>query len=219
MKLIVNDRNFGHIRSPFHDLLQASGDAAILLVADLQDLPSLIIEFLCQWEAGFKMVVRIKKWSEESKPMFAVHRLYYQIVSGLAEVELLKDFTSFGLYDRRVLEILRGVPDPYSYFRGLICDIGFEKAKVEYLQPVRKRGITKNNFYTLYDMAMLGMTNHSKVPLHLATMLGFVMSILSLIFRLIYLVYKLIFWDRFSVGTDPFGHWVVFLSVPSNCCF
>ena len=165
------------------------------------------------------MVVRIKKWSEESKPMFAVHRLYYQIVSGLAEVELLKDFTSFGLYDRRVLEILRGVPDPYSYFRGLICDIGFEKAKVEYLQPVRKRGITKNNFYTLYDMAMLGMTNHSKVPLHLATMLGFVMSILSLIFRLIYLVYKLIFWDRFSVGTDPFGHWVVFLSVPSNCCF
>ena len=135
--------------------------------------------------------------------MFAVHRLYYQIVSGLAEVELLKDFTSFGLYDRRVLEILRGVPDPYSYFRGLICDIGFEKAKVEYLQPVRKRGITKNNFYTLYDMAMLGMTNHSKVPLHLATMLGFVMSILSLIFRLIYLVYKLIFWDRFSVGTAP----------------
>jgi len=203
VKLIINARNFGHIRSPFHGLLQASGDAAILLVADLQDPPALMIEFLRQWEAGFKMVVGIKKGSEESKPMFAVRRLYYQIVSRLAEVELLKDFTGFGLYDRQVLEILRGVPDPYPYFRGLICDIGFEKAKVEYLQPVRKRGITKNNFYTLYDMAMLGMTNHSKVPLRLATMLGFVMSILSLIFGLIYLVYKLIFWDRFSVGTAP----------------
>lgn len=203
VKIIVNARNFGHIRSPFYGLLQAGGDAVIMMVSDFQDPPELIIEFLRQWEAGFKIVVGIKKGSDEAKPMFAIRQLYYNLISRLAEVELLKDFTGFGLYDRRVVEILRGVPDPYPYFRGLICDIGFEKARVEFHQPVRKRGITKNNFYTLYDIAMLGMTNHSKVPLRLATMTGFAMAILSLISGLGYLVYKLVFWDRFSVGVAP----------------
>ncbi len=203
VKIIVNARNFGHIRSPFYGLLQAGGDAVILMVADFQDPPELILEFLRQWEAGFKIVVGIKQGSEEAKPMFAIRRLYYTLISRLAEVELLKDFTGFGLYDRRVLEILRGMPDPYPYFRGLICDIGFAKARVEFHQPVRKRGVTKNNFYTLYDMAMLGMTNHSKVPLRLATMMGFAMSLLSLFLGLGYLVYKLVFWERFSVGVAP----------------
>jgi glycosyltransferase involved in cell wall biosynthesis len=203
VKIIVNARNFGHIRSPYYGLLQARGEAAILIVSDFQDPPELIVEFLRKWEEGFKMVVGIKKGSDEAKPMFAVRRLYYNLISRLSEVELLKDFTGFGLYDRQVLEILRSVPDPYPYFRGLICDIGFEKARVEFQQPVRKRGITKNNFYTLYDMAMLGMTNHSKVPLRLATMLGFAMSILSLLAGLAYLGYKLLFWERFSLGVAP----------------
>ena len=203
VKIIVNARNFGHIRSPFYGLLQAGGDAVIMLVADFQDPPELLPEFLRQWEAGFKIVVGIKQGSDEAKPMFAIRRLYYQMISRLAEVELLKDFTGFGLYDRRVVEILRGVPDPYPYFRGLICDIGFAKARVEFHQPVRKRGLTKNNFYTLYDIAMLGMTNHSKVPLRLATMMGFAMSLLSLLLGLGYLVYKLVFWERFSVGVAP----------------
>ena len=203
VKIIVNARNFGHIRSPYYGLLQARGDAAILVVADFQDPPELIVEFLRKWEEGFKMVVGIKKGSDEAKPMFAIRRLYYNLISRLSEVELLKDFTGFGLYDRQVLEILRSVPDPYPYFRGLICDIGFEKARVEFQQPVRKRGITKNNFYTLYDMAMLGMTNYSKVPLRLATMLGFAMSILSLLTCLAYLGYKLFFWERFSLGVAP----------------
>lgn len=203
VKIIVNARNFGHIRSPFHGLLQAKGDAVISIVADLQDPPEMISRFLEKWEAGYKMVLGIKKGSEEAKPMFAIRRLYYKLVSSLAEVELIKDFTGFGLYDQEVIQILRTIDDPYPYFRGLICDIGFEKATIEYHQPIRKRGITKNNFYTLYDMAMLGMTNHSKVPLRLATMVGFAMASLSLLFGLIYLLYKLVYWDRFSVGIAP----------------
>jgi glycosyltransferase involved in cell wall biosynthesis len=203
VKVIVNARNFGHIRSPFHGLMQARGAAVISIVADLQDPPEMIPQLLAKWEEGYKMVLAIKKGSEEAKPMFAVRRIYYKLVSSLAEVELIKDFTGFGLYDQEIINILRTIDDPYPYFRGLICDIGFEKAKIEYHQPVRKRGITKNNFYTLYDMAMLGMTNHSKVPLRLATMVGFAMASLNLMFGLVYLVYKLVYWDRFSLGIAP----------------
>ena len=203
VKIIVNARNFGHIRSPFYGLLQARGDAAISIVADLQDPPALIAQFLEKWEEGYKVVVGVKKGSEEAKPMYALRKLYYNLVGKLAEVKLIANFTGFGLYDKQVIEILRTIGDPYPYFRGLICDIGFEWAEVEYVQPVRKRGITKNNFYSLYDIAMLGLTNHSKVPLRLATMVGFTMSLFSLLFGLAYLVYKLIYWDRFSVGVAP----------------
>jgi polyisoprenyl-phosphate glycosyltransferase len=203
VKIIVNTRNFGHIRSPFHGLLQASGEAVILMVSDLQDPPEMISEFLRKWEEGYKIVVGVKKGSEEAKPMYALRKLYYDVIGRLAEVRLIKNFTGFGLYDREVVEILRNINDPYPYFRGLICDIGFAVAEIEYIQPVRKRGITKNNFYTLYDMAMLGMTNHSKVPLRLATMLGFAMSIVSLLVGLAYFIYKLIFWSSFSVGIAP----------------
>ncbi|HVM63104.1 MAG TPA: glycosyltransferase family 2 protein [Verrucomicrobiae bacterium] len=201
--IIVNARNFGHIRSPFYGLLQSRGEAAILLVADFQDPLDLMPEFIRRWEQGYKVVVGIKKGSEEAKPLFWLRQFYYRTVARLAEVELIKDFTGYGLYDRTVLEILRSVSDPYPYFRGLICDIGFEKSYVEYVQPLRKGGITKNNFYTLYDMAMLGMTNHSKVPLRLATMSGFVMSIFSMLCGAIYLAYKLLFWNSFSVGIAP----------------
>ena len=203
VKIIVNARNFGHIRSPFYGLLQARGDAAISIVADLQDPPALIAQFLEKWEEGYKVVVGVKKGSEEAKPMYALRKLYYNLVGKLAEVKLIANFTGFGLYDKQVIEILRTIGDPYPYFRGLICDIGFAAAEVEYLQPIRKHGVTKNNFYTLYDMAMLGLTNHSKVPLRLATMVGFAMSLFSLLFGLAYLVYKLIYWDRFSVGVAP----------------
>jgi glycosyltransferase involved in cell wall biosynthesis len=203
VKIIVNARNFGHIRSPFHGLLQAGGDAVISIVADLQDPPDMIAEFLRKWEEGYKVVVGVKKGSDEAKPMYLVRKLYYHFIAGLSEVRLIKNFTGFGLYDRQVIEILRHIGDPYPYFRGLICDIGFETAEIEYSQPVRKRGITKNNFYTLYDMAMLGMTNHSKVPLRLATMAGFLMGLASLFIGLAYLVYKLIYWNEFSVGIAP----------------
>jgi polyisoprenyl-phosphate glycosyltransferase len=203
IKLIVNSRNFGHIRSPFYGLLQAQGDAVILLVADFQDPPELIERFLTEWQRGYKIVIGVKKQSKESAPMFFIRKTYYNLINSLAETQLIKNFTGFGLYDKEIVKLLRELRDPYPYFRGLICDIGFDKAIVEYVQPQRKRGITKNNFYTLYDMAMLGITNHSKIPLRLATMLGFAASFLSGCAGVGYLIYKLLFWSWFSVGIAP----------------
>jgi glycosyltransferase involved in cell wall biosynthesis len=203
VKIIINARNFGHIRSPYHALLQASGDAVISIVADLQDPPEMIGEFIGKWEEGYKIVVGVKEKSEESPLFFAVRKLYYNVIGRLSEINLIKNFTGFGLYDRKVIEILREIDDPYPYFRGLICDIGFERAEVPYVQPVRRRGFTKNNFYTLYDIALLGITNHSKVPLRLATMSGFALAFLSLLVAFGYFIYKLIFWNSFTVGIAP----------------
>jgi len=203
VKIIINSRNFGHIRSPFHGILQANGDAVILLVADLQDPPAMIEDFIKKWEEGFKVVLGVKTQSHESSMMFFIRKLYYDLVGKLSEVKLTKNNTGFGLYDRRVVEVLREVNDPYPYFRGLISEIGFESAKIEYTQPVRKRGITKNNFYTLYDIAMLGITSHSKVPLRIATMLGFVMSALFLLLAVGYFIAKLLFWNSFNMGIAP----------------
>jgi glycosyltransferase involved in cell wall biosynthesis len=203
VKLILNARNFGHIRSPYHGYMNAFGDAVISIVADLQDPPYLIKEFLENWEKGFKIVVGIKSQSEESFLFFQIRKLYYRIVSGLSENELLQNFTGFGLYDRSVIEICRKIDDPYPYFRGMISDIGFEIKKISYLQPLRKRGFTKNNFYTLFDIGMLGITNHSKVPLRLAIMLGLGISLFSFIIAIVYMVYKILFWDSFSVGIAP----------------
>lgn len=203
VKVIVNSRNFGHIRSPFHGLLQSRGDAVILLVSDLQDPPEMIRDFLLKWEEGYNIVLGVKTQSKETMAMFLVRKMYYEFISRLSEIELTKNNTGFGLYDKQIIEILRNVKDPYPYFRGLISDIGFESAKISYMQPVRKRGITKNNFYTLYDMAMLGITNHSKVPLRLATMLGFSVSGISLLVALGYFIAKLLFWNTFDMGVAP----------------
>jgi len=203
VKVIVNTRNFGHIRSPFHGLLAAGGDAVISIVADLQDPPEVIREFVAQWEAGYKVVVGVKKESLEKRSMFFVRGLFYRLIDRLSEVPLVRNFTGFGLYDREVMDTLREIDDPYPYFRGLICDLGYERAEIPYSQPGRRRGITKNNFYSLYDMAMLGITNHSKVPLRLAAMAGFALSIIALLVALVYLIVKLAFWNTFSLGLAP----------------
>jgi polyisoprenyl-phosphate glycosyltransferase len=203
VKVIVNTRNFGHVRSPYHALLQAHGDAVITIVADLQDPPELIPRFVEKWEEGFKIVVGIKQGAEESRHMFRVRRLYYWLIGRLSDVELVPNYTGFGLYDRAVIESCRGTEEQYPYFRGMICEFGFERAEVEYHQPSRKRGITKNNFYSLYDAAMLGITNHSKVPLRIATMAGFGLSVLSLLVALGYLVAKLVFWNQIQLGLAP----------------
>jgi len=203
VKVIVNTRNFGHIRSPYYAMLQTKGDAVISIVADLQDPPYLIKEFIRKWEEGYKVVMGIKKKSEESRIIFGLRKLYYRVLRRLSNVELVEQYTGFGLYDRQVVEILRDLDDPYPYFRGLIADMGFESAKIEYVQPIRKRGVTKNNFYTLFDMAMLGMASYSKVPLRLATMLGFVLAVINLLVAIFYLVYKIIFWESFSLGIAP----------------
>jgi polyisoprenyl-phosphate glycosyltransferase len=203
VRVILNTRNFGHIRSPYYALLQARGDAVISVVADLQDPPEMIPEFLRQWQAGNKIVLAQKTQSEESRLFFLVRCTYYYIVRKLADIELLDNVTGFGLYDREVIDVLRRIDDPYPYFRGLICDIGFQRAMIPFTQPVRKRGLTKNNFYTLYDLAMLGITNHSKVPLRLATIAGFCAAGVSLLVAVGYCLYKLLFWNRFEVGIAP----------------
>lgn len=203
VKVIINARNFGHIRSPYHALKAAQGDAVISIVADLQDPPQLIKEFILKWQEGYDVVIGIKEQSQESAILFAIRKLYYNLINRLSETELVKNFTGFGLYDKKVINVLRTIDDPYPYFRGLISEIGYKQYRIPYIQPSRKRGITKNNFYTLYDMAMLGITSHSKIPLRLATFLGFITSFISFFIATGYLIYKLIFWNSFSLGTAP----------------
>jgi glycosyltransferase involved in cell wall biosynthesis len=203
LKVILNARNFGHVRSPYHGMLQASGDAVIYLASDLQEPPELIPDFIKQWEQGAKAVVGIKNSSAESAIFFAVRRLYYGLVEKLADTRTIQNFTGFGLYDRTIIDYCKKLGDPYPYFRGLIAEIGLPVERIAYHQPLRKRGFTKNNFYTLYDMAMLGITNFSKVPLRLATMLGFLTAALSLLVAVGYLIYKILFWQNFAIGTAP----------------
>ena len=203
LKVILNARNFGHIRSPFHGMMQGDGDAVVYMASDLQEPPELIPNFVKKWEEGAKAVVAIKDSSDESPLFFAVRRLYYRLVEGLAETRTIQNFTGFGLYDRVIMEYCRGLKDPYPYFRGLIAEVGLPVERVSYHQPLRTRGFTKNNLYTLYDIAMLGITNFSKVPLRVAAMLGFAMALLSLIVALIYFVYKLVFWYSLPIGTAP----------------
>jgi len=203
VKVILNARNFGHIRSPFHGILQAHGDAVIGMASDLQDPPQLIKEFIKKWEEGYKIVIGAKSRSNETWFLFALRTVYYRILRKLTDVPLVENFTGFGLYDHHVVEVLRKIDDPYPYFRGLIADIGFEAAKIKFIQPKRKRGITKNNFYTLFDMAMLGLTNNTKVPLRLAIMFGFLVATISFAVGLFYLIYKLLNWQSFDVGLAP----------------
>ncbi len=203
LKVIVNARNFGHIRSPYHGLLQASGDAVVIIASDLQDPPELIPELVAKWEEGFKTVLLVKPESEESRVMFAVRRIYYGIIARISDVPLVPNATGAGLFDREVVDVLRTLRDPYPYLRGLVCEIGFPIATVVFRQPRRRRGISKNNFYTLYDIAMLGVTSHSKVPLRLMTMFGFLFSVLSFAVAVGFLVAKLLFWDFFQLGLAP----------------
>ena len=203
LKLIINARNFGHIRSPYYGLLQAKGDAVVLIASDLQDPPEMIPEFIKKWEEGYKTVLAVKPESEESKVMFFLRKSYYHIITMISEAPLIKNATGAGLFDREVIEILRKLEDPYPYFRGLLAEVGFAIATVPFVQPRRMRGVTSNNFYTLYDIGMLGITNHSKVPLRLMAIGGFVLSILSLIIAFLFLIAKLFFWNSFQLGIAP----------------
>jgi len=198
-----NARNFGPVRSPYHAILQAGGDAVVALAADLQDPPELIREFVLRWQAGAKVVVGVKPSADEPGLMFAIRRLYYSSVARIADVKLIQNFTGFGLYDRQVIEALRRIDDPYPYARGLIAEIGHDVVQIPYNQPRRRRGITKHNFYSLYDIAMLGITSHSRMPLRIATMAGFALSALSLLVSVAYLLLKVLFWNRFPFGMAP----------------
>jgi glycosyltransferase involved in cell wall biosynthesis len=203
VRLIVNARNFGQLRSPCHGLIQARGDAVILLASDLQDPPELIPELLEAWSAGFPVVAAVKRRAEESLALRMVRRLYYVLLERVADVAIIRDFTGFGLYDRQVVERIREVPDAFPYLRGLVSDLGFAVARVPFDKPERRRGLTSNNFFSLYDVAMVGLTTHSRVPLRMASMTGFVLSMLSAFVGCAYVGYKLLYWDRVPFGIAP----------------
>ncbi len=203
IKLIVNARNFGHTKSPYYAILQSKGDACILIASDLQDPPEMIESFVKKWEEGYKTVLAVKPESEESKIMFFIRKTYYRFISRISEVTLVQNATGAGLFDKVVIDILRKIQDSNPYFRGLLCEIGFPIGLVPFKQPKRTRGITKNNFYTLFDLAMLGITNHSKVPLRLMTIGGFIVSFLSALTAFAFLVAKIISWNSFQMGTAP----------------
>ncbi len=203
VKIIVNARNFGQIRSPMHALFATSGDAVIGIVADLQDPPPMIAAFIREWENGASCVLGIKRSSEENSLMFWLRKQYYKLVERLSSVETIQNYTGFGLYDRKVVELVRSFDDPYPYFRGMIAEIGLPTVKLFYDQPQRKFGVTKNNWYTLYDLGMLGIINYSKIPLRLATFAGFAGAVVSFLIALGYLTAKLLFWRTFTVGVAP----------------
>lgn len=203
VRAIFNTRNFGHIRSPVYGILQSHGDATILMASDLQDPPELITKYIDRWEQGNKIVMAVKTDSEESPLFFLVRKFFYTLIAQISNIKLVKNFTGTGLYDKAVVDVLRTIDDPYPYFRGLIADLGFQTAIVHFKQPLRKRGFTKNNFFTLYDMAMLGIINHSRVPLRLATFLGFIFSGLSLFAAFVYFLAKLLYWEQFPAGIAP----------------
>lgn len=203
VKVILNARNFGHIRSPMHALMEARGDALIPMASDFQDPPEKIPEFLDKWEQGSKVVMAVKEQSEESWLFYQLRERYYRMLARMSDVKLVNQTTGFGLYDRVVVEAMRKINDPYPYFRGMIADIGFTPATVPFVQPRRRRGISSQNWYSLYDIAFLGIVNHSKIPLRIATILGFVLACLSLLVAFGYLIYKLLFWDSFSIGVAP----------------
>jgi len=203
VKIIVNTRNFGPVRSPYHAILQATGDAVISMAADMQEPPCMIKDFVEKWEEGYKVVMAVKNKSEENPIMFIIRKLYYSLIKKFSETEQIKNFTGFGLYDKQFIDVLRNLDEPYPYFRGLIAEMGFEAAKVPFVQPKRERGKAKINLYTLYDVAMLGFVNHSKVPLRMATFIGFGVAIFSLLVAFGYFFYKLVFWERFQLGMAP----------------
>lgn len=203
VKAIFNAKNFGQFKSPYYGLLQATGDCAVLVACDFQDPVELIPTFVKEWENGYKIVSGIKTSSKESKIMYWLRSLYYKLIKKLSDVEQIEHFTGFGLYDRKFLEVLKNLDDSTPFLRGIVAELGFKRKDIEYQQPQRRAGKTSNNFYRLYDGAMLSITSYTKVGLRLATLFGFVCSVVSVIIAVVYLVLKLMYWERFTAGMAP----------------
>lgn len=205
IKVIINTRNFGHIRSPYYGMLQARGDVVIAIASDLQEPISLIPEFIEKWEQGYKVVLGQKTSSKESGIIYLLRTIYYKTLNLFNDsgAKLLEHCTGFGLYDKEVINKLKTLKEPYPYLRGLVCELGYNLTCIQFCQEKRNKGKTKNNFYTLYDMAMLAFTNYSKVPLRIATMCGFILSILSFCLAIFYLIFKLLFWYHLPIGIAP----------------
>ena len=203
IKAIFNAKNFGPFNSPYYGLCQANGDCAILLCADFQDPIELIPQFIAEWENGYKIVCGIKTKSKENKIVYAIRSLYYKMIRWMSDVEQIEHFTGFGLYDRSFLDILRGLDDTNPFLRGIVAELGAKRKDIPYVQQKRRAGKSNYNFYKLYDAAMLSFTSYTKIGLRLATFFGFILSVISFIIGLAYLVLKLMYWDRFLAGTAP----------------
>jgi dolichol-phosphate mannosyltransferase len=203
IKIIINTRNFGQICSPYWGLMQTTGDASILMVSDLQEPPEMIPLFIEEWEKGWKVVMAVKPTSKTNGLLHILRRTYYRLLNAISSVRLVSDTTGFGLYDRQIISHLKKIDDPYPYLRGLICELGYPIKQLSFNQPQRIRGISKNNFYLLFDYAMLGIISHSLVPIRLATIFGFVTAIASVVIAIYYTVMKLIYWYTFPIGMAP----------------
>jgi glycosyltransferase involved in cell wall biosynthesis len=203
VKAILNARNFGQSRSPYYGVIQTHSDATITISADLQ-IPTYVIgEFIKYWEQGYKIVVCVTKDSQEGWLLKNTRKLYYRVLNRLTENPLINDFAGYGLFDKQIVDIMREIKDPYPYVRGIISGIGFDVAKVSYVHLKRKNGKSHNNIFSLFEVAMLGLTNNSKVPLRLATILGLFISAVSFVVGLVYLIFKLIYWNNFQIGLAP----------------
>lgn len=203
IKVIINRTNYGHIKSPFYGIRQTKSDATIFLVCDMQDPPSLIKEFIEKWQKGSKLVLGVKKNSKENSLLFFTRKLYYKILSVLSSEKLQENFLGFGLYDKEVVEFLKQIEDPEPYLRGLVIESGFQPEIVYYNQDRRNFGITKNNFFTLYDLAMIGITSYSKAPLRIIILVSFLLGVISFGISIVYLIYKLLYWNEFQLGVAP----------------
>ena len=203
LKVIINSKNFGHIRSPFYGLLQTTGDATILMASDFQDPPELIKDYIKLWKEGNKIVLAQKNKSKENIGIFYLRKIFYRFLNFISEDDLTKDTTGSGIFDKSVVSKLKEIKDPYPYFRGLISELSNDIKTIKFEQPKRQKGYTKNNIFTLYDIGILGIVKHSRKPMRLLIILGFLSSIISILIGIFYLIYKILFWNTFSVGLAP----------------
>lgn len=211
VKAILNAKNFGQLRSPYYGMLQTTGDCTILLCADFQDPIEMIHRFVKEWEDGFRIVIGIKNTSKEGKLMYFLRSCYYKLIKKVASTEQIEHFTGFGLYDKKFIDVMRDLDDPMPYFRGIISEVGYSRKEINYEQARRLRGKSKNNFFSLYDIGMLGITSYSKIAIRLATLLGFMIAGLSFVVGIVYLALKLLFWSSFPIGMAPIAVGVFFM--------
>lgn len=203
IKAIFNAKNFGQFNSPYYGILQTTGDCTISMVCDFQDPIELIPKYLEEWENGYKIVIGIKTGSKESKIMYGLRTLYYKMIKKFSDVEQIEHFTGSGLYDRSFVEVLRELDDPTPFLRGIVAELGYKRKEIEYVQPERRAGKTHNNWYSLYDAAMLSFTSYTKIGLRLCTFTGMFIGVCSTIIGLVYLILKLCMWDKFTAGYAP----------------
>lgn len=203
IKAIFNAKNFGQFNSPFYGILQTTGDATIVICADFQDPVDMIHKFVKEWEKGYRIVIGIKSTSKENKLMYMLRSFYYKIIKKFSTVDQIEHFTGFGLYDKSFVEVLKKLDDNQPFLRGIVAEIGFERKEIEYTQQKRLYGKTKNNWYSLYDAGMLGITSYTKGILRIATFSGFIVSIFSFLIGVVYLIEKIINWNKFSAGLAP----------------